>query len=112
MKVKFIKHKNPRQTLGADILNKRNFNSYEEFIEWLYKYVVPNYYGMPNGPELWNKIKNISLEEKYTVIPRSLFDYIQYTIFPDIKIKKGKYFYPLNEEEGWDPYDLRERYPF
>lgn len=107
MRAKFIKHKDPRKTLGLSILDKREFNSYEEFIDWLYKYLVPHFYGMKNGPELWYKIKKL-IKRDNTIIPQELYEYINEEIGNDVKISR----IPLSDQGGWQPSDLRERYSF
>ena len=105
MRAKFIKHNNPRDTLGIGILNKRDFNSYEEFIDWLYRYLIPDFYNIPNGPKLWDQIKKLIMEEKLTVIPQELYYYITNGIIPDVKINGMNI-------GSWKALDLRKKYPF
>ena len=104
MKAKFIKHNNPRGTLDIGILAKKIFKTNEEYIDWLYKYVVPDFYGMENGPDLWNKIKNY-IKIHWGNMPDPLVDYISKKIEPYIKITQ--------EEKNlhW-PILLRKKYPF
>ena len=108
MKAKFIKHKNPRVSLGLDPLSKRDFESYDEFLDWLHDYIIPNYYNIPNGPELSRKIEKIADEEDL-LIPEDLYNYILYEIMPDITIKEIN----INKKVGeWDmiAWDLRDFY--
>ena len=88
MKAKFIKHHNPRKTLGLDPLERRNFSSFKEFLDWLYYYVVPNFYNMDNGPKLWNKIINNTGKGLY--LPQDLFNYLLNNIIFECKIGKDK----------------------
>lgn len=85
MRGKFIRHNNARSALNIDPL-KRIFNSEEEFVDWLYKYVVPDYYGIPLGMKLWEKILE-ELKNNLVNIPRKLFYFIENEILPHIKIK-------------------------
>ena len=85
MRTKFIKHRNPRRNLGLGPLHRRNFKSIEDFINWLFNYLIPDFYGMENGPELWEKVEKITKEEN-TLIPEDLFQYIEYNIIRDILI--------------------------
>lgn len=104
MRAKFIKHKNPRKSLGLDMLSKRDFDSYEEFVDWVYKYLIPNFYGMPNGPELYKKIIK-TVRKEGSIIPQDVFNYIFYKIKPNIKIKG-------QTMSHWSSRDIRSKYPF
>ena len=106
MKAKFIRHNDARKSLGVDILSKREFDSYEEFINWLYRYAVPDFYKMDNGPKLWNLIKR-TVKRQGTLIPIELYEYIVNEIKPSIQIKNYDITYM-----GWDPEHLRGKYPF
>ena len=107
MKAKFIKHKNPREALGLDPLSKRDFKSMEEFVDWLYKYMVPNFYNMPNGPDLYALIKK-KLKSGDSYMPGEFYNYIRLTILPEVKIN-GK---TELQKTIWFPQYLREKYPF
>ena len=105
MKAKFIKHNTARTALGVDVLSQRDFKSYNEFINWLYDYIVPSFYGIPKGRELWNKIKKIVKRED-SYIPWDLLNYIGREIIPWIKIN--------GEKDRIRSYyiDLRNKFPF
>ena len=47
MKAKFIKHSNPRETLGIS-LDKRKFIDGEDFARWATHIFIPIYYNAPN----------------------------------------------------------------
>ena len=86
VKAKFIKYKDPRRSLGLNILSKRDFKSYEEFVDWLYNYLIPHYYNMPNGPKLWKKMREITeLEKSY--VPNDFLDYFKKELEKEIKIE-------------------------
>ena len=106
MKAQFIRHKDPWRALGLSILNKRNFKNSEEFITWLYKYVVPDFYGMSNGRDLYHKLKTI-LGGSGLAVPHELYEYIEYKIVPEISFEDGT----TPEVLGW-PLLLRGMYPF
>ena len=102
----FIKHKNPRDTLGLDPFSKTEFEDLEDLAEWLYKYIVPHFYGMANGPKLWELMKRKTIEE-HTKIPIALYHYIKREILPEVRSKEGHEINPL-----WVPYFLQKKYPF
>lgn len=101
MKAKFIKHNNPRQALG---ITQKNFDNFDQFMEWLYEYVVPDFYNMPNGPKLKKKIKSLVVGTGFN-IPEDLYDYIGNKIIPIVKVQN------LNSGDiNFWPYLLRMKY--
>ena len=88
MKAKFIRHNDPRKTLGISPALKRDFINREEFVDWMYRYLVPDFYGIPNGPELEAKVRS-KLRGTTNYIPQDFFVYVRDFIIPEINIKIG-----------------------
>lgn len=108
MKAKFIKHKDPRRVLGLDRLSRRSFQTFKDFIDWVYLYVVPDFYHMPHGTKLYDLIKRKVVKEG-TDIPWDLYYHICDNILREVTITQEDSMYLTCSRF---PTPLRTRFPF